>query len=62
MQGLLLPVLLILLALGAASTGVARAQEQRLYAGVTALASQLSASVDKRVDTRAPATLVPAHG
>lgn len=59
MQGLLLPVLLILLALGAASTGVARAQEQRLYAGVTALASQLSASVDKRVDTRAPDTLVP---
>ena len=60
MPGLILPVLLILLILGAAaSTGVARAQEQRLYAGVTALASQLGASVDKRVDTRAPDTLVP---
>ena len=59
MHRLTLPVLLILLALGAASTGVSRAQEQRLYAGVTALASQLGASVDKRVDTRAPGTLVP---
>lgn len=60
MPRLILPVLLIFLILGAvASTGVARAQEQRLYAGVTGLASQLGASVDKRVDTRAPDTLVP---
>lgn len=49
-----------ILAVGAtAPTGVAWTQDQRLYAGVSGLASQLSASLDKRVDTRAPDTLVP---
>ena len=43
----------------AAPTGVAHAQDQRLYAGVTGIASELSTSVDKSVDTRAPNTLVP---
>ena len=43
----------------AAAAGVAHAQNQRLYAGVTGIASELSTSVDKRVDTRSPNTLVP---
>lgn len=42
-----------------APASVATAQGQRLYAGVAGLASQLEATVDKRVDTRAPDTLVP---
>ena len=43
----------------AAPMVVAHAQNQRLYAGVTGIASELSTSVDKRVDTRSPNTLVP---
>ncbi len=50
---------IILAIVASAPTGRALAQDQRIYAGVTGLASQLTASADKRVDTRAPDTLVP---
>ena len=51
---------MVLAAIGAVTpAGVASGQDQRLYAGIAGFASQLSASLDKRVDTRAPDTLVP---
>ena len=43
----------------AASAGVATAQEQGIYIGASGIATQLAASLDKQVDTRAPDTLVP---
>ena len=50
----------IVFALGtAAPAGIAYAQSERLYLGVTGLATQLGASLNKSVDTRAPDTLVP---
>ena len=39
--------------------GVAQAQDERFYAGVAALGSQIGVSLDKRVDSRDPDTLVP---
>ena len=43
----------------AAPAGIATAQEQGIYIGISGLATQLDASIDKQVDTRAPDTLVP---
>ena len=55
-----LTVTAIMLALGTmAPTGAASGQDRRLYAGVTGIAGEFSTSVDKRVDARAPNTLVP---
>ena len=43
----------------AAPVGIANAQEQGVYIGISGLVTQLGASLDKQVDTRAPDTLVP---
>lgn len=43
----------------AAPAGMALAQEQGVYIGMSGLATQLGASLDKQVDTSAPDTLVP---
>lgn len=39
--------------------GIATAQEQGIYIGISGIATQLGASLDKQVDTRASNTLVP---
>ncbi|WP_428099504.1 outer membrane beta-barrel protein [Candidatus Rariloculus sp.] len=50
----------IVVALGAAApAGIAYAQGERLYFGITGLATQLGVTLNKSVDTRAPDTLVP---